>query len=215
MPKNTFLNLNREKQNRIVEAAIDEFSSNPYEIASINQIVKNSDIAKGSFYQYFENKEDLYRYIIDICVNEKSEYIKTSLQRVDYMSTFDKLREVYKSMIRFAQDNEKYSSVLDHMYKIDDLKLRNEILESYVLVKTNVFNILVEAGVEEYELKSRIDIEFISTLLYDMSIFIKEYKEKKGHYFNYESKIDELVDVFEYGIKAKSRVNKNIEDRFY
>lgn len=62
MPKQTFFNLAREKQDRIIDATIDEFISNPYERTSIDRIVDKANIAKGSFYQYFANKDDLYMY---------------------------------------------------------------------------------------------------------------------------------------------------------
>ena len=60
MPKPTFHNLPKDKQSRIIDAAIDEFASVPFDAASVNRIVRGAKIAKGSFYQYFENMVDLY-----------------------------------------------------------------------------------------------------------------------------------------------------------
>jgi AcrR family transcriptional regulator len=64
MPKPTFLNLPDEKRNRIVELALDEFSTYPYRQASLSRIVARAGIAKGSMYQYFENKLDLYQWLV-------------------------------------------------------------------------------------------------------------------------------------------------------
>src|ERR1044072_1245619 len=64
MPKPTFLNLPEDKRERIVELAIEEFSDKPYAQASISNIVAQAGIAKGSFYQYFEDKLDLYRWLL-------------------------------------------------------------------------------------------------------------------------------------------------------
>ena len=63
MPKQTFFNLPKEKRDRIIAAAKEVFSKNSYEEASINQIVKLARIPRGSFYQYFEDKDDLYGYL--------------------------------------------------------------------------------------------------------------------------------------------------------
>lgn len=60
----TFYNLPAEKRKRIVESALDEFSSFHYDKTSVNRIIRNAGIAKGSFYQYFENKDDLYAYCL-------------------------------------------------------------------------------------------------------------------------------------------------------
>lgn len=62
MPKETFFHLTREKQQRIMKAAKKEFSRAPLVDASIAQIIKDAGIPRGSFYQYFEDKEDLYFY---------------------------------------------------------------------------------------------------------------------------------------------------------
>lgn len=64
MPKPTFLNLPDEKRNRIVELALEEFSTHPYRQASLSRIVARAGIAKGSMYQYFENKLDLYQWLV-------------------------------------------------------------------------------------------------------------------------------------------------------
>lgn len=61
MPKETFLNLSEEKKKKIIKAAQNEFERVPLEQASIKNIVENAGIARGSFYQYFESKEDLMR----------------------------------------------------------------------------------------------------------------------------------------------------------
>ncbi|MGN0157562.1 MAG: TetR family transcriptional regulator [Brotaphodocola sp.] len=64
MPTERFYRLSEEKQKLIYEAAKKEFARVPYEKASINQIVKNADISRGSFYTYFEDKEDAMKYVM-------------------------------------------------------------------------------------------------------------------------------------------------------
>ena len=64
MPSSTFLNLPAEKQEKLLEAATQEFSHRPFNEASINQIIKEAGIPRGSFYMYFTDKEDLFRYLL-------------------------------------------------------------------------------------------------------------------------------------------------------
>lgn len=64
MPKETFLKLSNEKKEKIIKAAQKEFERVPIEEVSIKNIVENAEIARGSFYQYFESKEDLLRFYI-------------------------------------------------------------------------------------------------------------------------------------------------------
>lgn len=64
MPSQTFFNLSKEKQEALLEAAKTEFTKVTFHDASINQIIKEAGISRGSFYMYFESKEDLYSYML-------------------------------------------------------------------------------------------------------------------------------------------------------
>lgn len=64
MPTDTFFRLPEEKRARILEGAWSEFTAVPYAEASINRIVQTSRIPRGSFYQYFEDKKDIFVYFL-------------------------------------------------------------------------------------------------------------------------------------------------------
>lgn len=65
MIHSTFERLPEEKKDRILQAARAEFIHNPYEKTSINRILAEAGIPKGSFYQYFDDKSDLF----SLCIN--------------------------------------------------------------------------------------------------------------------------------------------------
>jgi len=64
MPTATFFALPAARRTRLVEEAIVEFAERPFAEASLSQIARRTAIAKGSFYQYFANKLDLYRWLL-------------------------------------------------------------------------------------------------------------------------------------------------------
>lgn len=64
MPTERFLNLPQEKRQRILSAAMEEFTRVPYDEVSINRIICGAHIPRGSFYQYFEGKKDLLDFIM-------------------------------------------------------------------------------------------------------------------------------------------------------
>lgn len=59
MSSKTFENLPQDKQKKIASAIKKEFLTHPYGEVSINRIIKDADIPRGSIYQYFEGKEDM------------------------------------------------------------------------------------------------------------------------------------------------------------
>ena len=70
LPSSTFLNLAPEKQEKLLSAAVREFTERPYNEASINRIVREAGIPRGSFYMYFRDKEDLFHYLMEESINE-------------------------------------------------------------------------------------------------------------------------------------------------
>lgn len=70
MPKETFYNLPESKQKVVFEAAVQEFSTQRYSDASINQIVKSAGIPRGSFYQYFNDKADIFMFVLEKITTE-------------------------------------------------------------------------------------------------------------------------------------------------
>ena len=84
MPKETFFNLPNEKRQLIENTAISEFAANGYDKASINTIVAKSGIAKGSFYQYFTEKKDLFLHIIlSVIAQKKIKYLSPVMTNPD------------------------------------------------------------------------------------------------------------------------------------
>ena len=60
-----FHSLESKKQERIINAALKEFAKNGYDKASTNEIVKEAGISKGSLFNYFNNKKDLFLFLLD------------------------------------------------------------------------------------------------------------------------------------------------------
>lgn len=64
MPTSTFFNLPPPKRERLLRAAVAEFVRKPFNEVSINRIIQAAEIPRGSFYQYFEDKMDLFHHIL-------------------------------------------------------------------------------------------------------------------------------------------------------
>lgn len=81
MPTDTFFRLPEEKRGRILASAWEEFTAVPYAEASINRIVRASRIPRGSFYQYFADKNDLFLCLIDEIRDEFLDRFHDTLER--------------------------------------------------------------------------------------------------------------------------------------
>ena len=104
MPKETFLKLSKEKQQKVINAAKKEFARVPIENVSIKNIVEEADIARGSFYQYFESKEDLLIYILKENSEELNNKLRNKLKEING-NIFELYVFLYDSMIEEFIDN--------------------------------------------------------------------------------------------------------------
>ena len=101
MPFPTFFNLPEEKRQKILSCAIQEFAQHDYFSASISQIVSRAGIAKGSLYQYFVDKSDLYHYLLEFASQKKAELLAKSEPPDPGMKLFDTLRWLFQEMAKF------------------------------------------------------------------------------------------------------------------
>ena len=60
MARPRFHALPSERQEAILDAALDEFSAHGFAGASLNRIIAVTGVSKGPMYYYFDSKEDLY-----------------------------------------------------------------------------------------------------------------------------------------------------------
>lgn len=81
MPTNTFFNLPPPKREKLLQAAVTEFARRPFGEVSINRIIQAAEIPRGSFYQYFSDKTDLFRYILRCYDTQLEKAVVTCLDR--------------------------------------------------------------------------------------------------------------------------------------
>lgn len=128
MPSDTFFNLNKEKRQSLIEAAKEEFTKKKYEDASINQIIKNSNISRGSFYMYFLNKEDLYFYLLDTYMYQLDNVLCESLVRYngDIFKTFSYLFDFTIEKCTKGNESKFFEKIILNM---------NYLMENKILIK--------------------------------------------------------------------------------
>ena len=125
MPSKTFFNLKEEKRERIEKALIHEFSKGSFEQASITNIINYAKIPRGSFYQYFEDKKDAVKYLIEKFMLMDYEKMRQSLEETQG-NIFETALKIY--------DYRTNEAVLNF-----DIGLAKNILEELRKNNINVF----------------------------------------------------------------------------
>ena len=104
MPKDQFFKLKISKREKIILAARAEFSSHKYDDVSINDIVERSDISRGSFYLYFEDKWDIYSHLLKCTFENIRARMKDTLERGN--NIFFTLLDVYDYIVLESPSHE-------------------------------------------------------------------------------------------------------------
>lgn len=175
MPKETFLNLPEEKRGLIEDVAIDEFAEYGFETASINRIVKAAGIAKGSFYQYFEDKADLFMHIIEVVGQKKVEYISPVMMNPTDHDFFTLLEELYRSGLAFAKDYPKESKISFEVYKNQTNPIFSVVMQESRRMAKEFYGSLLDMGIQRGEIDPEIDKSFISHTLIQLQLSMLDY----------------------------------------
>ena len=209
MPKDTFIKLPQEKKDKIINAAKREFSRASLRDASIKNIVEEAEIARGSFYQYFESKEDLLQYLLKEHVEEMDENVLRTIKRTNG-DIFEVFISIYDYMIKECTGNkeaglfkkiiEEIKTSQDDIFVIDLKKHKpKDINEYYDLIdKTN----LKIEDKEDFKLLTKMlhaitKKAVVSTFKYTSRQKAKEDFLKQIEYIKYGVFKPEFGDVFQ------------------
>lgn len=95
------MRLEKEKRERIINAALAEFAQKGYKNASTNEIVKEANISKGLLFHYFKSKSGLYIFLFDYAseVILKDFYNRVNFKETDFFERFAQIVNLKISMI--------------------------------------------------------------------------------------------------------------------
>lgn len=200
MPKQTYNNLDKDKKERLIEACLEEFSHYTFSDSSINRIIKNCDISRGSFYQYFENKEDCYMEILGIIAQEKYEIFKDVVKDESF-SVFDDYINMLKQVRVWMERQPRYYKIGLLMQKDDSdfvakLNENNPSMSEY-------FNYLIRKDQEKGLIRKDIDSKLLAEVLTITSqkILTEFFLNKEYDLMIEKSK--EIINLLQNGTKVQ------------
>lgn len=194
MIKRTFYNLPPEKREKIIDVTRKEFRKGSKKKITINSVIKNAGISRGSFYQYFDDKLDLVELMADDMMNKMSEYIKEQLILYNG-DIFEIPLDIFDVM--FKDD----SSYKDIVVFTDRNNQNSELISEYMFYRFRKYNFWNKLSVyinrSKLRLNSDEDIKYIVFIMEDafrnaLSNISKNPKLKDRERTNLANKVDLL-----------------------
>lgn len=201
-----FINLNQDKQKEIINAAIKEFVQSGFEKASTNEIVKRANISKGSLFNYFNSKKDLYVYLVEYSMR----MVECIVEQIDLNET-DVFKRIENIGLTKLQIQQKYPQVFDFLVSTK----QEESLEVKEIIKQKVGPFYDKSKKKMYEqidyskFREGIDIEKAIEIL-NWTMF--GFGEKGIKQIN---SFENLTEFGEHYLKEWDRYSEILKNSFY
>jgi AcrR family transcriptional regulator len=219
MPKQTFYNLPEKKREKILSASMEEFASAGYDLSSIQKIIKASGIPRGSFYQYFEDKADLFEEVMVVIAKRKMVYMQPVLDRNDEFGLFGILKELAKAGVEFGMNNPEAFQIAKGLSSSKTLdlksfviKFRERILERLDITEESLYYTAIQNSMKWGEIDSRYSFETI--LRYSNMVLESMSEQYWSHMASHndvhagDEILDEMVHFLKYGLSSNNQPGK-------
>lgn len=180
------------RRQEILIAARELFIKNGYDQTSVNDILKIVNIAKGTFYYYFDSKREVLEAIILDIVEEGAIRAENILKD----KSIPLLNRIMMAIMAQAPEFEGKNVIKDQLHKVENSKLERLYLEEMLKRMTPILQESVNEGIEEdifhmeYPLETIESILLLGHMMFDRDIFgweKEEYPRKiKAFLFNLE-----------------------------
>ncbi len=199
MPKDTFLNLSAEKRNRILNAAMSVFSKVHYKKVTIDRIVNDAGIPKGSFYQYFEDKDDLYQYLFSQIGDQKK-------QALDQIKEIDEQLSFKEYVIRLLEAGRKFEAGDLKLMKLKEKftnecsqEVKKKILENEVPKSHELLEEVITSYIQKGELRKDLNSKLCAYMLTSCVLSLEYYQFEQEE--NMDTVISKILDTLLNGLK--------------
>lgn len=196
MPKDTFFRLADEKRERILQAAVREFSTVTFSDASINRIVRNAQIPRGSFYQYFEGKEDLYLYLMECIADEKREIFSRHMEWAG-SGFFETMEASVPAILQWAEERPEYYR-MGYLFLQDQSEFIRNLIGK-MKKGQEWMHALLEKDQQDGRIRDNVDLQVVMDMYLAMADRMLQifYEGTQKDLIAY---IGNMMDVFRHGI---------------
>lgn len=153
--KSTFANISEDKRRCILETAIREFASKGYDGTNINIVAKKAGISVGSMYKYFESKEDLFLFIIDICIQVLEDTIKKVIESDE--GFMKKVERIIREIQRTSRESSDLIRLYNEMTTIGNKDLAERVSRDIESISAKAYSELISKGMLKGEIRTDID----------------------------------------------------------
>jgi TetR/AcrR family transcriptional regulator len=160
-----FKKLAPEKQDKVFQAAVGEFATHGYRNASMNNLVKTAGISKGSLFQYFRTKSDLFDKIVEIALSRVKQFLRKVRDDTAKLTFFERLERMLRAGFSFIDEHPLLAKVYFQLLQSGEAPFGSERM-IFLRQQANEFLAeLIEDGIARKEIREDLDVRRLAFLM--------------------------------------------------
>ena len=181
------------KRKLIIEAAIEVFGKKYFRNSRISDIAQRANVAEGTIYQYFKNKEDLFFSIPAEKTKEFCGQLELHLQGIK--GSLNKIRKYIWFVLFFFKSNPEYGDIIFLEMRLNKSFIKTKTYNTFRKSTKQILEILKE-GQEEGVIRKDVSLYLLRQLILGILEHVVTrwlLKGKKYDFMNYYNDVCELV----------------------
>ena len=174
MPKETFFNLKNEKQERVLRSAIAEFNAHGFTKANIGIIAKNAEVAKGSMYQYFDDKNELFVHCVHWSTAKLFNMISGQME-TEHIDIFEYFFHDISWRIDLVRQEKELAVFTQYVFMGRFSAMPHESIDEMMRTAEDYVLDMVRAGKQAGTVRTDISDEMINLFLTGATAKVKEH----------------------------------------
>jgi TetR/AcrR family transcriptional regulator len=195
MPKPTFDKIAPEKRERFISEAARLFAERGFSQTDMAELASRAGVAKGSVYDYFDSKEDLY---LHVCRDGLERSRRAVYGEIDpSWDIYSQLRRIFGEGVKFADSHPEYVAMYLNISSAGMETFAEELSLEVEKFTADYLKRLIRAGVKQGLVRKNVDVKlsaFIINSLYIMflaSLVSRYYRIRIKEYLEIKSEPDE------------------------
>ena len=153
--KPTFMNIPKEKREKILSVAVNEFAYNGFNNANINTIAKKAEVSVGSLYKYFDTKTDLFLTSVNYALQNLEIIMETIVESQE--DVMIKLEKLVRVAIEFSRSNSVLIKLYNEVTSESNAEVVKKIAEHVESITSQAYKKAIIDGQVAGEIRSDID----------------------------------------------------------
>lgn len=198
------------KREQILLAAVEMFLDKDFYQVTIVEIADLAGVGKGTVYEYFPSKEDLFKECFSFCAESYIQSFKKHLS--DCSSVKYTMYEIAGSHLELIKDNRKRLHLLFNERPLSFQELQSWVLERRQELLQGITALITE-GIKLKEIRPDMDIEMAGRLFLALNYVVMGGMVILDNIEVQEDHIIKLLDIYWNGIGMERQVAEvNVHD---